>query len=124
MIRAFVAAGAAILLVTGCSDHPTRVIADGYTLHGLVLDAGTGAPVSDASVWFGVGVVPEFHEIAVTDANGVFTLKPAPNTAPSSEIIRLTKPGYASLDVPANTAARVADYLYQLEIHLQAAPSP
>jgi hypothetical protein len=68
--------------------------------------------------------VPNFREIAVTDANGEFTLKPAPPTAPSSEILRLTKPGYASIDVLARTATRLEEYRYKLEIRLEPLPTP
>jgi hypothetical protein len=124
MIRAFVAIGAATLLVTGCSDHPERPIADGYTLNGVVLDAVTAAPLGSVEVLIGSETDLEFHPITVTDAAGGFTLKPAPATAPNTEVLRLTKPGYASVDVLARTATRLADYRYQLEIRLQPSAAP
>src|SRR5258705_3803498 len=112
MVKAFVAACAVILSVTGCSDHVQRPYADGYTLHGVVQDAHTVTPVSDVTVLMSSGITPEFHEITVTDANGEFTLKPSPPTAPSSEILRFTKPGYAALEVPASTVTRLEEYRY------------
>ena len=126
MVRAFLAVCAAILSVTGCSNHPLRPFADGYTLHGVVLDAHTGAPVSDVAVLIGSETDPEgeFREIAVTNANGEFTLKPSPATAPNVEVLRLTKPGYTSLEVLARTATRLEDYRYRLEVHLQPLPTP
>ena len=124
MIRAFVAIGAATLLVTGCSNDPGRPIADGYTLNGVVLDAVTAAPLSGVEVEMGLEPDPEFHPIAVTDAAGAFTLKPAPATAPNSEVLRLTQAGYTSVDVLARTATRVADYRYRLEIRLQPSAAP
>ncbi len=126
MVRAFLAVCAAILSVTGCSDHPQRPHADGYTLHGVVLDAHTGAPVSDVAVLIGSETDPEqeLREIAVTSTNGEFTLKPSPPTAPNVEVLRLTKPGYASLEVLARTATRLEEYRYRLEVHLQPLPTP
>lgn len=124
MGMAFVAVCAGTLSVTGCVNHPERPYADGYTLHGVVLDAHTGAPVSDVAVLIGLEPDPAFHEITVTNPNGAFTIKPAPATAPNVEVLRLTKPGYASLEVLARTATRVEEYRYRLEIHLQPLPSP
>jgi hypothetical protein len=126
MVRAFLAACAAAFLVTGCSNQPERPYVDGYTLQGVVLDAHTNARVSDVAVLIGLETQPdqEFREIAVTNANGEFTLKPAPPTAPNVEMLRLTKPGYASLDVLARTATRVGDYRYRLEVRLQPLPTP
>ena len=124
MIKAFVAVFAGALSVVGCSDHPQRPLVDGYTLHGVVLEAGTGAPVSDVAVLMGSETNPEFHEIAVTDANGGFTLKPAPATAPNVEVLRFTKPGYASLEVLARTAVRLEEYRYRLEVRLEPGPTP
>ena len=126
MLRAIVVVCLAILSISGCSKHPDRAVHDGYTLHGLVLDASSGARVSDVTVLMGseLDQVPNFREIAVTDANGEFTLKPAPPTAPSSEILRLTKPGYASIDVLARTATRLEEYRYKLEIRLEPLPTP
>jgi hypothetical protein len=82
--------------------------------------------VGEVSVLIGSELepAPEFREITVTDANGEFTLKPSPPTAPSSEILRLTKPGYAPIDVLARTATRLEAYRYQLEIRLQPLPTP
>ena len=126
MLRTLVVVCLAILSIAGCSEHPARPYADGYTLNGVVVDANTGARVGEVSDLIGSELEPgpEFHEITVTDANGEFTLKPSPPTAPSSEILRLTKPGYASIDVLARTATRVEAYRYQLEIRLQPLPTP
>ena len=126
MVRTLVVACVAILSIAGCSKHPDRAIADGYTLNGVVVDASSGARVGEVSVLIGSELepAPEFREITVTDANGEFTLKPAPPTAPSSEILRLTKPGYASIDVLARTATRLEAYRYQLEIRLPPLPTP
>ena len=52
MRRTFLAAGAAALLIGACSRGPTRPIADGYTLHGVVT-ARDGAPLRDVSVLIG-----------------------------------------------------------------------
>jgi hypothetical protein len=125
MARALVAVCAAsILLVTGCSNHTERPIADGYTLDGVVLDAHTATPVSDVAVLIGSETDSEFRPIAVTNASGEFTLKPSPATAPNVEVLRLTKPGYAPVDVPARTATRIDQYLYRLEVRLQPLPPP
>jgi hypothetical protein len=126
MFRPFVAVCAAILAVTGCSDHPERPIVDGYTLQGVVLDAQTGARVSDVTVLIGLETQPEegFHDITVTNTNGEFTIKPFPATAPNIEILRLTKPGYESREVLARTATRLEDYRYSLEVRLQPLPNP
>jgi hypothetical protein len=90
----------------------------------VVLDALSGTPVGDVAVLIGSATDPEFREVAVTNANGEFTLKPSPATAPNVELLRLTKPGYASLEVPARTAARIENYRYRLEVRLQPLPSP
>jgi hypothetical protein len=124
MVRALVTVCAAILLVTGCSDRVQGPVADGYTLQGVVLDALTGTPVGDVAVLIGSATDLEFREVAVTNANGEFTLKPSPATAPNVELLRLTKPGYVSLEVPARTAARIENYRYRLEVRLQPLPSP
>jgi len=126
MLRALFVVCVAIFSIAGCSKQPERPIVDGYTLQGVVLDASSSAPVSDVSVLIGSESDPaaEFHEITATDANGEFTLKPAPPTAPSSEILRLTKPGYASIDVLARTATRLEAYRYRLEIRLEPSPTP
>jgi hypothetical protein len=124
MVRALVAVCAAILLVTGCSNHAERPVADGYTLDGVVLDAHTATPVSDVAVLIGSETDPAFRQIAVTNVSGEFTLKPSPATAPNVEILRLTKVGYASVDVPARTATRIDQYLYRLVVRLQPLPTP
>jgi hypothetical protein len=126
MPRALIVACVAILSMAGCSKQPGRPNVDGYTLQGVVLDASSGAPLSEVSVLIGSesAPAPEFHEITATDANGEFTLKPAPPTAPSDEILRLTKPGYVTIDVLARTATRLEAYRYQLEIRLQPMPTP
>jgi len=124
MVRTLVAACVAIVAIAGCSKDPQRPIADGYTLHGVVLDAGTGAPVSDVAVLIGSEGELEFHEIALTDVSGQFTLKPAPPTAPSHEVLRLSKPGYATVEVLVRSATRVEAYRYRLEIRLQPLAAP
>ena len=50
MWKTFLAACAAALLIGACSKGPTRPIADGYTLHGVVT-ARDGAPLRDVSVF-------------------------------------------------------------------------
>ena len=126
MLRALVVVSLAILSIAGCNKHPERPAVDGYTLNGVVLDASTGARLGEVSVLMGSELepAPEFRVITVTDANGEFTLKPAPPTAPNHEILRLTKPGYASVDVLARTATRLEAYRYKLEIRLQPSPTP
>ena len=122
MIRTWsmVAACVAVLSIAACDRSPTRPIYDGYTLHGVVLDAGSGDPLGDVHVLVGWEGSEERHPYATTDANGQFKFQPAPNTAPSSEVFRLEKPGYVSQDVFARSALRVDEFEYRLEIRLAA----
>lgn len=113
---------AASLALLGCKGVAERPLADGYTLEGVVMDDVTGASVSGADVLVGLEPNPEFHDYAVTDANGGFVFRPAPATAPNIEVFRFQKTGYVPLDVAARTATRVGDYRYRLEAHLQPEP--
>jgi len=119
MIKSFVVTFAVALSLVGCSNHPARPIVDGYTLQGVVLDTGTRTPVSDVTVLMGGERHDDFRPVTVTDANGEFTVKPFPATAPNNEILRFTKPGYAPIDVLARTASRVEDYRYRLDVRLE-----
>src|SRR4249920_1941221 len=111
----------AALLIGACSKGPTRVIADGYTLHGVVA-AQDGAPLRDVSVLVGRKGSSEFHSFAMTGADGAFLFKPAPATAPSTEIFRFEKPGFATREVFARTATRLETYRYRLEVELDPEP--
>ena len=82
--------------------------------------------MSDVAVLIRLETDPdqEFHDITVTNANGEFTIKPFPATAPNVEILRLTKSGYESVEVLARTATRIEDYRYRLEVRLQPLATP
>lgn len=123
MIRTWsiVAACVAVLSITACDRSPTRPIYDGYTLHGVVLDAGSGDPLRDVHVLVGWEGSEERNPYATTDANGQFKFQPAPNTAPSREVFRLEKPGYVSQDVLARSALRLGEFEYRLEVRLEPA---
>ena len=122
MIKIALVLCAALLALLGCKDVSERPLVDGYTLEGVVVEDGTGAPVSGATVLLGLEPRLEFHAFAVTDANGGFVFKPAPNTAPHDEVFRFQKTGYLSLDIAARTASRVGEYRYRLEAHLESEP--
>lgn len=124
MIRtsSIVAACVAVLSIAACDRSPTRPIYDGYTLNGVVLDAGSGAPLGDVHVLVGWEGSEERHPFATTDANGRFKFQPAPATAPNREVFRLERPGYVSQDVPARAALRLREFVYRLEVRLEPGP--
>ena len=105
------------LLLVGCGHSPT-VPHDGYTLHGIVLDAQSGSPLSDAQVLVGREGSSEMHAYALTDKAGEFKFRPSPNTAPSTELFRCEKVGYVPQEVLARTSARLQEFEYRLEIRL------
>jgi len=109
------------LLLGGCGHSPTVPRHDGYTLHGSVLDAQNGTPVSNAQVLVGREGSSEAHAYALTDETGEFEFRPSPNTAPSTELFRCEKVGYVPREVLARTAARIREFEYRLEIRLEPA---
>jgi hypothetical protein len=121
MIRTWsiVAACVAVLSIAACGRSSTRPTYDGYTLYGVVLDAAGGSPLGDVHVLVGREGSEERNPYATTDANGRFTFKPAPATAPSGEVLRLEKPGYVSQDVLARSAVRSGEFEYRLEVRLE-----
>jgi hypothetical protein len=123
MRRTLLAAFAAALLIGACSKGPTRPIADGYTLHGVVTSRD-GASLGDVSVLLGREGSREFHPFATTGDDGTFLFKPGPNTGPSTEVFLFEKPGFATREVFARTATRVAAYRYRLEVELDHEPAP
>ena len=98
MRRTFLAGCAAALLIGACSKGPTRPIADGYTLHGVVT-ARDGVPLRDVSVLVGWEGSSEFRPFAMTGDDGAFLFQPAPATGPSTEVFRFEKPGFAAREV-------------------------
>ena len=112
----------AALLIGACSKGPTRPIADGYTLHGVVT-ARDGAPLRDVSVLVGWEGSSEFHPFAMTGDDGAFLFQPAPATGPSTEMFRFEKPGFAPREVFARTATRLEEYRYRLEVELDPEPT-
>ncbi len=119
IIKSSIAFLAAAFLFLGCGDEPDRPSADGYTLQGVVLDADTGAPVSQVNVMVGLEPDLDYRPLAVTDTVGAFTFQPSPATAPNNEVFRLEKTGYASVEVRARTATRLGEYRYRLEMRIQ-----
>jgi hypothetical protein len=107
------------LLLVGCGRSPTVPLHDGYTLHGIVLDAQSGSPLSNAQVLVGREGSSEMHAYALTDEAGEFKFQPSPNTAPSTELFRCEKGGYVPREVLARTATRVREFEYRLEIRLE-----
>lgn len=123
MRRALLAACVATLSMGACTKSTTRPIADGYTLQGLVT-ARTGVSLPDVAVFLGSEGSSEFHPFAVTGDDGAFLFKPAPNTAPSTELFRFEKPGFVAREVLARTATRLEPYRYRLEVALDPEPIP
>ena len=121
MIRTWsiVAACVAVLSIAACDRSPTRPVYDGYTLYGVVLDAGSGDPLGDVHVFVGWEGSEEWNPYATTGANGHFKFQPAPATAPSREVFRLERPGHVSQDVLARSALRLGEFVYRLEIRLE-----
>ena len=116
-----IAAGTAALALLSC-DRPDRLIVDGYTLHGVVLNADTGQPVSDVGVFVGSEDSGELHWYSRTDTSGTYTFQPSPNTAPSRELFQFEKPGFITRQVLARTALRVEESRYRLVVRLEHEP--
>lgn len=112
------------LLLVGCGHSPSAPLYDGYTLHGIVLDAQNDSPLSNVEVLVGWEGSLEMHTYALTDEAGRFEFRPSPNTAPSTELFRFEKPGYVPLEVLARTSTRLREFEYRLEIHLEPSPAP
>ena len=123
MRRTFLAACAAALLIGACGRGTTRPLVDGYTLQGVVT-ARDGAPLPDVSVLRGEEGSSEFRPFAMTDQDGAFLFKPAPNTVPSTELFRFERPGFVAREVLARTATRLEEYRYLLEVELEPEPAP
>lgn len=116
-----VAACLTAVLLLGCGQSPTVPLHDGYTLHGIVLDARNDSLLGDVQVLVGREGSSEMHAYAVTDEAGAFEFKPSPNTAPSTERFRCEKAGYVPLEVLARTSTRLREFEYRLEIRLEPA---
>ena len=123
MRRIFLVACAVALLIGACSKAPTRAIADGYTLQGVVT-APDGAPLGEVAVLIGSEGASEFRPFATTGADGAFLFQPAPATGPSTELFRFEKPGFAAREVLARSATRIEAYRYRLQVELDPAPAP
>ena len=108
----------AALVVAGCGRSPSRPIFDGYTLHGVVRDAQNDSVLSEVQVLVGREGSSERHRFALTNAAGRFEFRPTPATAPSTEIFRCEKGGYAPAEVLARTATRIREFEYRLDIDL------
>ena len=109
------------LLLAGCEHSPAVPLYDGYTLHGIVLDAQNDSPLGNAQVLVGREGSSEMHAYALTDEAGEFEFRPSPNTAPSTELFRCEKAGYLPQEVLARTATRLREFEYRLEIRLEPA---
>ena len=72
------------LLLVGCGHSPTAPLYDGYTLHGIVLDAQNGSLLSNVQVLVGWEGSSEMHAYALTDEAAEFEFRPSPATAPST----------------------------------------
>jgi hypothetical protein len=78
----------------------------------------------DVSVLIGREGSSEFHSFAMTGDDGAFLSQPAPPTAPSTELFRFEKPGFAAQEVLARSATRLEAYRYRLEVELDPEPAP
>jgi hypothetical protein len=74
--------------------------------------------LSGVDVLVGSEADTAFRPYSVTGDDGRFTFKPTPNTAPTNEVFRFLKDGYAPLDVPARTATRLEEFRYGLEVRI------
>lgn len=124
MTRALIALAVAVLVSAGCSEHEQRPLADGYTLHGVLLHAETGDPLEDVEVLVGWEGSLEFDPFAVTDQDGEFIFQPSPNSGPSGELFRFVKPGFVSRDVLARTAVRLEEPRYLLAVRFESESIP
>ena len=122
-MRRIILLACAAILMGACSKGSTRPTFDGYTLHGVVTAPG-GAPLRDVSVLVGREGSSVFHPFAMTGDDGAFLFKPAPGTAPSTELFRFEKPGFVAREVLARTATRLEAYRYRLEVELDPEPAP
>jgi hypothetical protein len=113
------AAGIVALLLMGCGHSPSAPLYDGYTLHGIVLNAQNDSRLSDVRVLVGREGSTEMRPYALTDEAGEFEFRPSPNTAPSTELFRCERAGYVPLEVLARTSTRLRDFEYRLEIRLE-----
>ena len=109
----------AALALAGCGRSTTRPSYDGYTLHGVVLDAQSGSALPDVQVLVGTEGSSEARPYAVTDSAGRFEFRPSPATAPSTELFRCEKADYQSVEVLARSATRVRDFEYRLDVRLE-----
>ena len=109
----------AALVVAGCERSPSRPLFDGYTLHGIVRDAQSDSLLSEVQVLVGGEGSSEMHLYALTDAAGRFEFRPTPATAPSTELFRCEKAGYAPTEILARTATRIREFEYRLDIYLE-----
>jgi hypothetical protein len=107
------------LVLAGCGHSPTRPLFDGYTLHGVVRDAQNGALLRGVEVLVGQEGTSEMRVYALTDEAGQFEFLAVPATAPSTELFRCEKSGYAAVEVLARTSTRIDDFEYSLEIRLE-----
>lgn len=105
--------------LAGCGHSPTRPLYDGYTLHGIVRDAQSGASLPGVHVLVGLERTSERWAYALTDEAGRFEYRPAPATAPSTEVFRCEKSGYAPVEVLARTSTRIHEFEYSLVIRLE-----
>jgi hypothetical protein len=113
-----------VLLLVGCGHSPSVPLRDGYTLHGIVLDARSDSLLSDVQVLVGREGSSEMRAYARTDMAGEFEFRPSPATAPSTELFRCEKAGYVPVEVLARTSTRVREFEYRLEIRLERAAAP
>ena len=109
------------LLLVGCGHSPTVPVYDGYTLHGIVVNAQNDSLLSNVQVLVGWEGSSEMHAYALTDEAGEFEFRPSPNTAPSTELFRCEKAGYVPREVLARTSTRLREFEYRLEIRLEPA---
>ena len=107
------------LLLVGCGHSPTVPVYDGYTLHGIVVNAQNDSLLSNVQVLVGWEGSSEIHAYALTDEAGEFEFRPSPNTAPSTELFRCEKAGYVPREVLARTSTRLREFEYRLEIRLE-----
>ena len=112
------------LLLVGCGHSPTVPAYDGYTLHGIVVNAQNDSLLSNVQVLVGREGSSEIHAYALTDEAGEFEFRPSPNTAPSTELFRCEKAGYVPREVLARTSTRLREFEYRLEIRLEPAAAP
>ena len=121
MFAAILRIGACVVafVLAGCDHSPTRALFDGYTLHGVVRDAQSDALLGGVQVLVGREGSSEMRAYALTDEAGQFEFRPAPATAPSTELFRCEKSGYAPVEVLARTSTRLREFEYRLDVRLE-----